>query len=221
MNQVKSTACRLSASRSIFSLTQRTIADLYESYFAKKISQTHICRFEKLQLTQQNLIAMEPVIRHFLDILPQIVKIQPVKLSQRKRGLKKKELKQIELKKVQKRKRSDDDDFVCKKNKTNFSTINEVRICKSVLNESFDSGVSEFSCDSDRSSDDRIQAGSVQHSTEFEILSSVIIPDNADVFNHDGNYSVPHEIVPDYFVDLESDYKTVYGETSFINFDLF
>ena len=210
MNQVKSTACRLASSRSIFSLTQRTVADLYENYFGKKISQTHICRFEKLQLTQQNLIAMEPVIRHFLDILPQIVEIQPVKLSQRKRG----------LKTVHKRKRSDDDDLVCKKSKTEFLVDNEVSICQPELNESFDSGVSELSCDSDGFSDDRIESGSVHKLTESEIISSVIIP-NADVFNHDGNYSVPKEIIPDYFVDLESDYQTIYGESGFINFELF
>ena len=243
MDRVQNTAVRLAIIRNDYSLTQRTIADLYESYFEKKISQTHICRFEKLQLTTKNLIAMEPVMSQFLDALPNLIMYQPVKPSQRKRrfpvGNKPRRSKaeiEEEKKLSQQQPRCFRSFSPLKSWKDEDAEVIPVRISpkvspvqkrkrelsenssKKIKSDSSDSGYSysSSSTSSISSSDCEIPSESTSFNESFNLFNT--IPDHEDIYKYDGYYTAPNEVIPDYFVNLDSDYQTIYGVTSIENF---
>ena len=64
--QVQLTAKQLTVARKTHKITQRMATKLWEILFNKPISQTHICRFEKLQLTDKNLTDLQPEMAIFV-----------------------------------------------------------------------------------------------------------------------------------------------------------
>merc|ERR1712079_178759 len=225
--------------------TQRAIADLYESYFEKKISQTHICRFEKLELTTKNLIAMEPVMSQFLDALPQLVMYQPIKPSQRKRRF------PVGNKPRRSRTEIEEEKKLSQQKPRCFQSFNPLKSwkdeevttvqvspqispvqkrkrelsensSKKIKSDSSDSGYSNSSVSSTisssslTSSDCESQSENSSFNESFNLFNA--IPDHEDIYKYDGYYTAPNEVNPDFFVNLDSDYQTIYGVTSIENF---
>ena len=74
MDRVQKIAKSLYLTRKTHHVTQRMATQLYKIYFQKEISQTHICRFEKLQLTETNMIMLCPILEEFNRVLPKLIK---------------------------------------------------------------------------------------------------------------------------------------------------
>ena len=74
MDRVQKIAQSLYLTRKTHHVTQRMATQLYKIYFQKEISQTHICRFEKLQLTETNMIMLCPILEEFNRVLPKLIK---------------------------------------------------------------------------------------------------------------------------------------------------
>lgn len=70
---VISTARKLAIIRKQTKITQRMATKLWEYHFGKPISQTHMCRFEKLQLSFRNLEDLVEPMTKFIAVLPGLV----------------------------------------------------------------------------------------------------------------------------------------------------
>ena len=137
----------------------------------------------------------------------------------------------IGIEPVQKRKRDSEENetVVLKKLKTETSKTTEILSSSDSGYSHSESGES-YHCElnqwnlkyaqSEASQSETSQSETSQSESSFDESFNMFntIPVHEEIYKYDGYYQTPAEIVPDYFVNLDNDYQTIYGATSIENY---